>query len=338
MFPVTIGGVVDTCEGPSPLLHDSSPCKDPQLEINHCSVDSSSSVVSSPSPHHRSKDNKNAPPNSHMEHSASSPRYVVCSGSLDGAPIREPCSNQVSCPDVGNLTTVPHLSSCRWRKRRHRGRHRRRNSDNAMVTESPPNDLRLQSPSPRTTANGSSTVPTVVPSALALHSAESDVVSKSAPCDTWSFMDMISDPVSSDLESHSAERVSQTSPYKLASPPFKIYSCSSPDLTLSKDQRWSTSRSWYSQAIPFFSGSLCGDHGVTEVQCILLTEILSWRSVCIWFECLPVSGVPMEFSSFSAVLLAKAWIVVPSGEPRLLSFPIYCTYSPLISFSSKWSL
>lgn len=275
MFPVTIGGVVDTFEGPSPLLHD------PQLEINHRSVDSSSSIVSCPSPHHRSKDNKNTPPNSHMEHSTSFARYVVSSDSLDGAVSSEPCNKQVSCPDVGNLTTVPQLSSCRWRKRRHRGRQRRHNSDNVMVTESPPDDLRLQSPSPMTTANVSSILPTVVPSALSQHSAESDVVSKSAPCDTWSFMGMISDPVSSDLESRSAQRVSQTSPYTLDSAPFKIHFSSSPDLTLSKDQRWATSRSWYTRAFPFLSGSLCGDNDVTEVRYVLLTEILSWRVVCI---------------------------------------------------------
>jgi hypothetical protein len=287
MFPVTIGGVIDTFDVPSPLIHDSPPCKDPQLEINHRSVDSSSSVVSSPSPRHRSKDNRNTPPNSHMDHCASSARCVVCSESLDGSVSSESCSNQASCPDVGNLTAVPQLSSCRWRKRRHRRRYRRRNYDNAMVTESPSNDLRLQSPS----ASGCSSLPTVIPSALSLQSAESDALSKSAPC----AVDTVIDPVSD-----SAERVSQTSAYALVSPRFQICSSSSPDLTSSQDQRWSTSRSWYSQAFPFFSVSPGRDDDVTKVQCILLTKIMSWRCVCIWFECLPASGVLMEFSWFSA--------------------------------------
>jgi hypothetical protein len=271
MFPVTIGGIVDTFEGPSSLIHDSPPCKDPQLEINHRSVASSSSVVPSRSSHHRSEDNSSTPPNSRMEHCTSSPRHVVCSDSPDAAVSSESCSNQASCPDIGNLTTVPQLSSCRWRKRRHRGRHRRRNYGNAMVTESPPADL-------RTTASGSSSLPTVIPSALSLHSAESGVVSKSAPCGA---MGIISDLVSWNLESDSAERVPQTSAYALDSPPFKICSSSSPDLTPSQNPRCSTSRSWYSQAFPFFSVSLGGDYDVTKVQCILLSKILSWRSnVC----------------------------------------------------------
>jgi hypothetical protein len=286
MFPVTLGGVIDTFEGPPPLIHNSPPCKEPQLEINHCSVDSSSNVVSSPSLHCHSKDNRNTPPSSHVQHSTSSPRYVVYSDSRDGGLSSELGSNRASCPDVGNLTTVPHLSSCRCRKRRHRGRHCRHNSDNGTATASAPDDLRLQPPRPRTTANGSSTIPTVIPSALSSHGAESGVVSKSAPCDTCSYMGMVSNPVSWDLESGSTERVSQTSPCTLDSPPLRVCSSTSADLTPSKDQRRSTSRSWYSQALPFFSVSLGGDDDVAEVRCILLRKMLSWRSVCIWFECL----------------------------------------------------
>jgi hypothetical protein len=249
-----------------------------------------------------------------MERCTSSPRYVVCSDSLGGTVNSESCS-----PDVGNLTAVPQLSSCRWRKRRHRGRHRRRNYDNAMVTESPPDDPRLQSPSARTTASGSSSLPTAIPSALSLHRAESDVVSKSAPC---------GDPVSWDLESESAERVSHTSAYTLDSPPFQICSSSSPDLT------WSTNRSWYSQAFPFFSVSLGGDDDVTKVQCILLIKILSWRSVGIWFECLPEPGVLMEFflvfrGPYSEFLSStSSWATIAS-----------CPFlSNSISFSAKLSL
>jgi hypothetical protein len=277
MFPVTIGGV-DTFEGPSPLIPDPPPCKDPQLDINH------RSVVSSPSPQHRGKDNRNSPPSSRMQHSPSSPRNVVCSVSLDGGLSSNSHNNPASCPDVGNLTTVSQLSSRRCRKRRHRGRHRSYYPDNTMVIESLPDDLKLLSPSATTTANSCSILPTVVPCALLLHSTESSVVSKSAPCDTSRFMGMISDPVSWDLVSGKAETVSQTSPYSLNSRRLSASSSASPDLNPSKAQHRSTGRSWYSQAFPF-SDILGGDDDVAKVQCILLTKTLSWRSVCMWFGC-----------------------------------------------------
>jgi hypothetical protein len=267
MFPVTIGGVVDTFEGPSPLIPNPPPCKGPQLDINHRPV-----VSSSPSPQHRGEDNRNSPLSSRTQLCSSSPRNVVCSDSLDGGLSCKSRDNRAPCPDIGNLTTVSQLSSCRCRKRRHRGRHRSRYPDNTMVIESLPDDLKLLSPSATTTANSSSILPTVVPCALSLHSTESSVVSKSAPCDTSRFMGMISDPVSG-----KAGTAPQTS----------RHSSASPDLTPSKAQHRSTCRSWYSQAIPFFSDILGGDDDVTKVQCILLTKTLSWRSVCMSFGCLP---------------------------------------------------
>jgi hypothetical protein len=271
VFPVTIGGVVDTFEGPSPLIHDPPPCKDPQPEINRRCVDSSPDA-SSACPHCRSEDNRHLLLSSHMQHSTASPTYVVCSDSLDSSLNSESRSSRASCPDVGNLSAAPQLSSRRCRKRRHRGRHHSHHSDNAMVTESRHHDVRLPSPSTRTTALGSSSLPTVVPCAMS-YCAGSGVVSKSAPCATASFMS-INGPVPWDLESGNAGRVSQTSSYTLESPPLRVCSPASPDRTPTRDQRRSTRRSWYSQGFPFFS-SLAADDGVTEVRCILLAEILS---------------------------------------------------------------
>jgi len=253
MFPVTISGVVDTFEGTPPLPNDSASGNEPQLEINLSSLDSSSNAGTPHSCHQRNKDGRKASTNTHVQHSKSFPKDSVHSDSHKGGLCSEPDDNRASCPDISNLTAVPHLASPKWKKRRHRGRHRH---DHSMTTGSPSHDFGLQLPSPRTDANCC----TVIPSASPLHATDSADLSKSAPCDTWSLMGIITDPMSWGPESSSTERV--------ASPPFKVCSSVSSDLTPSKDQRRSTGSSWCSQALPFFSVSLSGDDDVTQVQCL----------------------------------------------------------------------
>jgi hypothetical protein len=261
MFPVTISSVVDTFEGHLPLPHDPPPRIDPQLKGNRRFAHSSSNV-DAPSRQHRSKDNSNASVDTHIDHSKSSLKDAVRSDLHKGDVV---INNRASCPDIRNLAAVPQLASPRWKKRRHRGRHRRHHSDNIMITASPPEDLRLHLPASRIAANGSNTHPTDIPSASSLDCSDSDDLFKSAPCDTWNFMDMVNDSVSTDLESSNTENAPQTSFGTLDSPPFTVCSSTSPDPASSKGQRRSTSRSWYSQALPFFSISLGGDDDVTEV-------------------------------------------------------------------------
>jgi hypothetical protein len=78
-------------------------------------------------------------------------------------------------------------------------------------------------------------------------------------------MDMASDTMSRDRGSGSTEKAASTTPGALDSPTLRVCFSTSADPAPSKDQRRSASRSWYSQAFPFFSVSLSGDDDVTEV-------------------------------------------------------------------------
>jgi hypothetical protein len=270
IFPVAIDDVFDTAEDPPPLPADSPPGKDSQLQRNHVPVDSSSNVVTPASRKHYIQKNRNASTSLHSELSKSYPKDVVsCDSRASG--LSSGCgNNQASCPDISTLTRIPQLATPRLKKRRHRGRHRQ-HSDN-MVTGSPQDD-----PLPRTAGNGSATPVSIVPSASSLRDTDPDSLSKSAHCDSWSFVGMVSDPVSWGLESSSTETVPMTSPDTADSPTTTASSSTPP-----KDQRRLTKRSWYTQALPFFSVSLGGDDDVTEVQYALLNG-----SGIATFDCRP---------------------------------------------------
>jgi hypothetical protein len=248
MFPIAIGDVLDAVEEPAPLPDDSPPPgKDLQLQSNHMPVDSSSNVGTSASRKHYDQNNKNASTSLHSEHSKLFPKSFVSSDPREGGLSSGCSSSQASSSDVTALTRIPRLASPRWKKRRHRGRHRQQ-SDNVMVTGSLRDD-----PSPRTAANGSATHLTALPSAASLCDTDTDRLSKSAPCDSLCFVGMVCDPLSWGLESSSAETVPLTAADNADSP------------TPPQEHSRKIQRSWYTQALPFFSVSLGGDDGVTEV-------------------------------------------------------------------------
>jgi hypothetical protein len=264
---------LDAIEDPPPLLDDSPPSKDSQSRINRVPVNSSSDISAPVSRKHYSQNNGKTSTSVHTECSKSYPKNVV-SSDLRESVMGSGCGdNQASSPDIRTITRIPQLASPRPKKRRHRGR-RRQHSDSAMVTGSLQDD-----PSHRTDANGSTAPPTTVPPAESLRYSDPDGFSKSAPCDYWSFMGMVCDPVSWGLESSSTETAPLTSPVRADSSPNTAYTCTPP-----KDQRRLTKRSWYTQALPYFSVSLGGDDDVTEVQCTLLNGVVFRRSICTWFE------------------------------------------------------
>jgi len=291
IFPVDIGDVLDATEDPPPLLDDSPPSKDSQSQIKSVPVDSSSDISAPASRKHYSQNNRNTSTILHTECSKSYPKDVVSSDSRDSVMGSGCGNNQASCPDIRTVTRIPQLASPRPKKRRHRGR-RRQHSDSAMVTGSLQDDS-----SPRTAANGSAAPPSTVPPAGSLLYSDPDGFSKSAPCDYWSFMGMVSDPVSWGLESSSTETVPLTSPVRADSSPDTACTCTPP-----KDQRRLTKRSWYTQALPYFSVSLGGDDDVTEVQCTLLNGVVFRRSVRTWFESRSSSTGCFDFSLVSSVL------------------------------------
>lgn len=288
IFPVAIGDVLDAVEDPPPLPDDSPPGKDSQLQIKRVPVESSSNVSASVPRKHYSQNNRNTSASLHTEYSKSYPKDVVSSDSGESGLSGGCGNNEASSPDIRTLTRMPQLASSRSKKRRHRGRRRQR-SDNAMVTGSLQDD-----PSPRTAANGSAASLTTLPPAGSLRDSDPDGFSKSAPCDSWSFMGMVSGPVSWGLESSSTETAPLMSTVTADSPPNTACTCTPP-----KDQRRLTMGSWYTQALPFFSVSLGGDDDVTEVECSLLNGVVFRRSVRTCFESRPRStGFIFTFPEF----------------------------------------
>jgi hypothetical protein len=299
IFPVAIGDVLDAIEDPPPLPDDSPPGKDLQPQIKRVSVDSSSDISAPASSRkHYSQSNRNASTSLRTEYSKSYPKDVMSADSRESGLSSRCGNNQASSPETRTLTRIPQLASPRSKKRRHRGRHRQ-HSDNTVVTGSLQDD-----PSPRTAANGSAAPLNTVPPAGSLRRSDPDGFSKSAPCDYWSFMGMVSDPVSWGLESNSTETVPLTSPVTATNQPNTACSCAPP-----KDQRRLTKGSWYSQALPFFSASLGGDDDVTEVQCTLLME---WYFDVLYarFESRPSSTGCFDFSWFSSVFQVNTWIAL----------------------------
>jgi len=291
IFPVAIGDVLDAIEDPPPLPDDSPPDKESQLQIKRVPLESSSSISAPASRRHYGQNNRNTSATLHTGYSKSYPKDVVSSDSGESGLSSGCGNNPTSSPDIRTLTRIPQLASPRSKKKRHRGR-RRQHSDSAMVTGSPQDD-----PSPRTAANGSATPLTTLPSAGSLRDSDPDCFSKSAPCDSWSFMGMVSDPVSWGLKSSSTETVPLMSTVTADSPPNTACTCTPP-----KDQRRLTKGSWYTQALPFFSVSLGGDDDVTEVQCTLLNGMVFRRSVRAWFESRPSSTVFYFFFIFPEFL------------------------------------
>jgi hypothetical protein len=270
IFPVAIGDVLDAVEDPLPLPDDSPPGKDSQLQINRVPVDSSSDISAPASRKHYSQNNRSASTSLYKEYSQSYPKDVVSSDSR-GSGLSSGCDrNQASSSEGRTLARIPQLASPRSKKRRHRGRHRQ-HSGNGMVTGALRDDL-----SPRTAANGSAAV-TTLPPAGSWHDSDPYGFSKSAPCDTWSFMGMVSDPVSWGLEPSSTKIVPLTSPVTADSPPKTACSCTPP-----KDRRLLTKGSWFTQALPF-SVSLGGDDDVKKVQCASLNGDVFRCSVRTWF-------------------------------------------------------
>jgi hypothetical protein len=294
IFPVAIDDVFDTVEDPPPLPDDSPPGKDSQLQRNHVPVDSSSNVGTPASRIHYNQNNRNTSTSLLSECSKSYPKDVVSSDSRESG-LSSDCGNkQASSSDISALTGIPQLSSRTWKKRRHRGRPRQ-HSDNVMVTGSP-----QDGPSPRTAASGSSTSVSTVPSAASFRDTDPAGFAKSASCGSWSFMRMVSDPVSCGLESSSTETAPLASPDTADSP--TTTTCSS---TPPRDQHSLTKRSWYTQALPFFSVSLGGDDDVTEVQYTLFHDVLYERGSNLSTA---APAVLMTFSSFSSVFQANTWL------------------------------
>jgi hypothetical protein len=255
IFPVAIGDVLNAVEDPPPLPDDSPPGKDSQLQINSVPVDSSSNVSAPATRKHYSQNNRNASASLRTEYSQSYPKDLISSDSRESG-LGSGCGrNQASSPEIRTLARIPQLASPRSKKLRHRGRHRQ-HSGNGMVTGSLRDDL-----SPRTAANGSAAPLTTVPPAGSSHDSDSYGFSKSAPCDCWSFMGMVSEPVSWSLESSSTETVPLTSPVTADSTSNTACSCTPP-----KDQRRLTKGSWFTQALPFFSVSRGGADDVKKVQ------------------------------------------------------------------------
>lgn len=282
IFPVAIDDVLDAIQDPPPLPDDSPPGKDSQLQIKRVPVDSSSNIGAPASRKHYSQNNRNTSTSLHTECSKSYAKDVSSDSGESG--LSNSCgNNQASSPGIRTFTRMPQLASPRPKKRRHRGRHRQHS--NAVFIGSLQDD-----PSPRTGANCSVAPPTTVPSAESLRNSDPFGFSKSAP-DSWSFMSMVSDPVSWNLESSSTETVPLTSPVTEDSPPNTACTCTRP-----KDQRRLTKGSWYTQALPFFSVSLGADDDFTEVQCTLLNGVVFRRSVRTWFESRPSSTGRFDFS------------------------------------------
>ena len=297
IFPVAIGDVLDAIEDPPPLPDDSPPGKDSQLQIKRVPVDSSSNIGAPASRKHDGQNNRNTSTSLRTECSKSYPKDIVSSDSRESGLSSGCGNNQASSPGIGTVTRIPQLASPRPKKRRHRGRHRQ-HSDSAMVTGS------LQDyPSPRTTANGSAAPLTTVPPAGSLRDSGPDGFSKSAPYDSWSFMGMVSDPVSWGLDSSSTETVPLTSPVTADSP--SNTACTPP-----KDQRRLTKGLWHTQALPFFFVTLGGDDDVTEVQCTLLNWVVFRRSIRACFESRPSSTGCFDFFLFYSVLQVNAWIAL----------------------------
>ena len=328
IFPVAIGDVLGAIEDPPPLPDDSPPGKVSQLQIQRVPVDSSSNIGAPASRKHYSQNNRNTSTSLHTEYSKSYAKDVSSDSGESG--LSNDCgNNQASSPGIRTLTRMPQLASPRPKKRRHRGRHR--HHSNAVVIGSLQDD-----PSPRTAANGSATLPTTVPPAGSLRDSDPDGFSKSAP-DSWSFMGMVSDPMSWSLESSSTETVPLTSPVTEDSPPNTACTCIPPN-----DQRRLTKGSWYTQALPFFSISLGGDDDITEVQCTLLNGVVFRRSVRTWFESRSSSTGRFDFSWISSVLQVNTWIAlrnwVATPSCAFLSTApcsAYCGAYSLILFNAK---
>ena len=254
-----ISGAADTFEGSSPHPHESPPGSFHLKDSQH-SATISSGVTSKSDKHHRHKKRLESIPNIVIDSGDSTNiRNLTLQKSksflkhLDQSSVRLE-NSRGSCPDI----TVPQVSSPRIKRRRHKGRHRQQHADN-VASDSPVYPRRLNMSSPHLdepSSEGykpSQTLPIPTSSIRCVHSE----LSKSAPCDTWCFMD----PVDLDEEACA----SPCPPTLSDSPPFRIRACTSPETMYSREEPRTSNNSWFSRVLPLFSSSSGGNEAAGQV-------------------------------------------------------------------------
>ncbi|KAJ9592550.1 hypothetical protein L9F63_015785, partial [Diploptera punctata] len=257
MLSGTNSGVDDTFQGPpSPQPNESPPSNNFQSQQNQHSSKMSSGATSKSDKHQRRKkplenipnivienDNRNLE-NCRLDISKSSAKQ------LDRNISRRLENPRGSCPDI----TISQVVSPRPKRRKHKGRYRQQNVDNP-ISNSPHRGLRHNASSPNLdTCNKNNSekykglntllVPTPV---RCVHSE----LSKSAPCDTWCFMD----PIDLDTDQGNVSPYPSTSS---DSPPFRIRSCTSPETMYSREEQRTSNNSWFKPLLPSFSGVVEG--------------------------------------------------------------------------------